>query len=685
MYKKNSPLKTIIIILILISTTCIQANLLLKTYGVPQNDNEKKNLEAKTIDAYNLKKVGQYKLGEEVVAVTRKNNLLFLADQKKGLEVINITNKEQPTFVSKYQINDGSVYDIIITNDIAFLAHGTEGVRILNISNPVAISEIGSFNNGGTAWKLLLHNTLLFVADRTQGVEILNISKMTTPKEIGLYPGNPLGVAIQNNYLYVAAGLSKGFEIVNINDLHNPEKISEITVRFEDTVSVSVLGRYAFTSHRKNGVKIIDITNPYRPIVIHQYTEKIKKVWNALPIDHLLYLADEIGGIKVLDISTPRNPIEVAYYIDGRTKTFDLAVSDNLIIAADFTDGLKILAWKVAKPVPIPMPYKTLDSGMIGFNHTAGPLVANQLFGNETIGINLSLVVDVGLYSPVQINIEGPQRVNSGDTINLGIAITGENSNFWSYFSGSASIITPFSPQGNEIDISQYIEIAAFQTFIGENISSNPIIESTILWEQSFGNTSFAFTMTPLFNVTGTATITAKINGTIQYYNLHWVTDGEKILIPIKIPEKITKNYLLPLEEITFQIEELMIALHSLRFDLLSFGFLPIETWYLNISDFSNIFTAINNEHSVFSAKNNLLTKEQNSLTLFLLNGSYLLGEYSINLIFTELETAFFSPWLLLTIFSGMTTILVIPWLLIYLSRTIRKQNIAPKDEKRNN
>ncbi|GAJ10052.1 unnamed protein product, partial [marine sediment metagenome] len=89
----------------------------------------------------NIKKIGAYDTGGEVVGVAFHNNYIFLADQVKGLVILDITNPSNPTYVNEYQTDDESVYDVKIIGDLAFVAHGRAGLKILDVTNPLSIID----------------------------------------------------------------------------------------------------------------------------------------------------------------------------------------------------------------------------------------------------------------------------------------------------------------------------------------------------------------------------------------------------------------------------------------------------------------------------------------------------------------------------------------------------------------
>ncbi|GAI04052.1 unnamed protein product, partial [marine sediment metagenome] len=114
---------TIIMIISVFSQTFLVANIQGTNNGITTTQLISEN--------NNIKKVGQYDSGGEVVGVAIHNNYAFLADQVKGLVVIDITNPVNPIYVNEYQAEGESVYDVKIIDDIAYVAHGRAGLRIL--------------------------------------------------------------------------------------------------------------------------------------------------------------------------------------------------------------------------------------------------------------------------------------------------------------------------------------------------------------------------------------------------------------------------------------------------------------------------------------------------------------------------------------------------------------------------
>ena len=619
-------------------------------------------------NSFNLKKISQFTTGQEVVDIFIWNNIAFLADQIKGLLIINISILSNLSLINKYQYQGESVYDIVVDNGMAFLAHGRAGLKILDVSNPKNIIDMGGYNDGGLSWKIFLENNFIYLVDRIQGIEIINVTKKSNPQLIGKYQCQPFDIFIRNNFAYIAAGINKGLEIVDISNPSNPKKTGEIRADFEDAVGVYVKDNYAYLALKENGLKIIDISKSAKPKLIKQYKDiDGGKTWAVKVKENFAYLADESGGLHILDVTNPFNAQKIGHYLEDESgKSFNVEAQNNLIFLANFNNGLEILTWKVAPPIPTKDVYTKIDSKILNFNHSVGPFKTTTFLGNETIGLNLSLYLDVGLLSPVNITVEAPKNVKSSDAINLKICISGENSYFWGRFEGTISFTTPLGSSElfslENIGIPQYIQLAAFKTFIGQNITQNTNLNPIILWARNFLNYSLSFVMTPNFNITGSAIISGNINNSMNYLNALWSNEGEQLIIPIQIPSNATDFYGILLENLQFIINNLKLDFYNIKFDVLLNNLVSVYSWVLNLTIFNN--DSLSRFENISLEK---INQQATNKTLFLLDGIYLLGDYIIMIYFSskiQLE-----PWMVLLILLLTSALILLPWLLIYVSR----------------
>jgi hypothetical protein len=648
---------------------------------------------------YNLKKIAQIKENNSLIFnVLVQNDSLFIIDEKKGLQIFDISEPGSPVFITSYQKTEETrVYGLAIDDNFIYLAYGKVGVVILDYSNRSNLVEVNTIVVEGSAWDLLIQDNLLFIVDRQRGIIIVDIEDPTQPQIINSITGTPMGISRKGDYLFVAEGWNKGLGIYKITDLLHPEKVAELKERGDDTVSIVVDEKYAYLATRGNGLKIVSIEDITKPQTISSYKDQGQGFcWDVVKKEHLLYLADESDGLEVVDITRPTNPIEVGQYNDNSTgRSFNLGVKKDLIFVADYNDGLKILTWKITSPAPITSDFKTIDIRELNFNHTVGPFITDQNLGNETMGLDLQLSLEVGLKAPIAVKIESPKIAHPGEELNLRLGIESRTSSFWSSFQGNMSINTPYGSSEifslQETGLPQYLEVAAFSTIIGEEIDRNTQIEPRILWKRDFFNYTLSLQMTSLFNITGSAIIC----GVVQQPNikniLEWNLDGERVIVPLELPKEYKeKEYEISLEELKFIIDELRLDLWGIRFDLLAMNAVPIETWIINLEDFQlQPFTENlrrNEEQKELGERNQkeiheikvLEEKAENNRTLFLLDGIYPLETLRITIPLTKISF-WEKPLGLMILLLFQMILLVLPWILIIIVKRKLEVNIKTK------
>lgn len=668
-----------LILSIVIFTIFSQARII-TNLGFPANDGETIEQSSEPI-SYNFKVIGTYNQATKVVDVNVQGDLAFIADEDQGLVILNISQPENPTFLSKYQIEDESVYDIKIKNNTCYIAHGRAGLVILDITNISAINKKSRYDVGGTVWKLHLKDEIIFVVNRNYGIDIVDINDITAPFRISRYEGQPLDVLVQESLMIVAAGFSAGIEIVDIEDLANPVKKSEIKTELEDTVGLSISGENVFVATQENGLKIIDISNDRRPKVISYYNDEGPgRTWSVEVKGNFVYLADEKEGLEVLDITNIRAPKEIGQLIVPQGQTYDLAVKDDHIYLADYSNGLDIITWKVAQPNPVAESYQVIDKGSLNFNNSVGPFEIDTILGNETLGLNLSLLFDVGLKSPINITIEAPTAIEAGKDINLRVRITAEASKFWATFRGSLAFITPAGSATiaslEDAGIPSVLELAAFKTFIGENLTMDTNLQPFILWQQNLLNYTLKFIMTPYFNITGTAIVEGKINAEEMLYQLEWTKDKEELIIPITIPQT-ENNYSLLLEDFQFNIDDLRLDLYEIKFALIAEEIVELYNWTININELA--FLNKQNIQKTKLGKIIFYPEQPNNRTLFFLDGIYPLGDYLIVIPFTK--GSGLPLWAIILFLLSLILLLAIPWIIIIASSREKK----PRQREREN
>lgn len=188
-----------------------------------------------------------------------EGDLAYLCGLGNGVIVLNISDKENISFVSQYipplgwpegtEEAQTKARQIVLDGTKAYLTYGGGGLRVLDISNPEALNEIGRYSNPALDNAARAYNNmvqkenLLYVAVDYVGMEILDISDIEDISLIGWWNPNDLP------YASPAATSARWFTSPwHTNEI---EMIDECGIVFMSCGRTDVVG--------------IDVSDPYAP------------------------------------------------------------------------------------------------------------------------------------------------------------------------------------------------------------------------------------------------------------------------------------------------------------------------------------------------------------------------------------------------------------------------------------
>jgi len=279
--------------------------------------------------------------------LTYKNNILYVVNVWSGIQVIDVTSRENPKEIGTYQ-NEHRAHNLYIDDQYGYLSDELEGVHILDMSNPAAITRMGkivtkgnafwvvanhpyvyvaeeetginiydvsnpaspalmgNYNTSGWAWELILNGTTLYVADKTGGIEILDVSDNNKPTKLGEYADlkNARSMSLEDNYLF----LSDGAESVNVLDISNPKFPALVNKLVVDGYIADVFksGKNLFMANEtKKRVDIVDVSNlpEMIPGGSYQAEDKIYGLWKE---DVYLFIAANTKSLILRYNSPPK-------------------------------------------------------------------------------------------------------------------------------------------------------------------------------------------------------------------------------------------------------------------------------------------------------------------------------------------------------------------------------------------
>jgi hypothetical protein len=323
------------------------------------------------------------------------------------LEIIDISNPDQPVYRSNYNIYYGT--DISIVGNYAYVT-GDYHLKILDISNPTTpILKSTSYTYGGSESVEVVGNYAYVAVSGSRhpynlGLIILDISDPNTPIWQGLYqpPRDVYNVEIDGNYAYLSTSSSldildisnptaptligsysygwtgnveivgnyayiSSYYLLEILDISNPAAPTLVssTVTGSSAGDIEIIGNYAYA-----GTEIFDISNPVTPVLKGTFdgSNDIEVVGNTA------YLTVGSSGVQILDITNPITPTLKSHYAIPSEAAINVQVVGNYAYVADGRSGLQIVdisnpsapITKGTYDTPYDTPYDTTNVQIVG-------------------------------------------------------------------------------------------------------------------------------------------------------------------------------------------------------------------------------------------------------------------------------------------------------------------------------
>jgi len=244
--------------------------------------------------------------------VVTDGNYCYLAACNNGLQIFDVTNKSNPTWVHHVDTLV-SATDVALYGNYAFVAGGKcGGVTVVDISDPLT-AEAVDWIGLGTVSDIDIDGNYLYTIGENLGLSVIDISNPLSPLPVKnwQFPGMAyfaVDVVVENGYAYLC-GRSDGLWVVDIDPVSETHKVAEISSFMCWASVVDVSGNFAYLADANDGFKVIDIDPPEEANVVKTIEGNC---WaNDLDIvgSHA-YMPMEYGGFIAMNISDPLNPFE---------------------------------------------------------------------------------------------------------------------------------------------------------------------------------------------------------------------------------------------------------------------------------------------------------------------------------------------------------------------------------------
>jgi len=171
---------------------------------------------AARVGAVEVELVGQW--GGPTYAVAVQGQVAYIGSGPRLLTV-GISDPNQPTLRGQSEVLPGAVRGVAVGGSYAYIADDRAGLQIIDISNPAAPQRVGGYDTSGYAYGVAVAGSYAYVADKEAGLQIINISNPTAPHRVGGYDtaGAVWGVAVAGSYAYVA-DYDAGLQIIDVSN-----------------------------------------------------------------------------------------------------------------------------------------------------------------------------------------------------------------------------------------------------------------------------------------------------------------------------------------------------------------------------------------------------------------------------------------------------------------------------------
>ncbi len=289
-------------------------------------------------------------------ALAMVGNFVYIADQKSGVQVLDISDLGHPEFVGQ-AITSANAEDIVISGNRAYVADSTRGISVLDISDPahpaVTATGIGDGANG-----IAVSGNYVFAAAASVGLQVFSPccpdSLVMVAQSRGVSGGDFTRISVSADYAYLTGPGS----ILGVFDIHMPCKPS-VVGQYRPPASsltshpnqLSVIGNYAFVLYY-SALEVIDVSQPANPHRVSLYPITGWAAGLAIRDSRAYIVSDRL---RVLDISDPANPRLVGATAEPISGEAAL-VSDNRVYIAAGYDGLVAVGlpdrWFWFEPMP---------------------------------------------------------------------------------------------------------------------------------------------------------------------------------------------------------------------------------------------------------------------------------------------------------------------------------------------
>ena len=264
--------------------------------------------------------LGQYiSTYSNILSIEVVGNIAFLAGSTHTLEIVNISDVYNPTYISHVNISESTYYtgyDVDVEGDLAYVAFRRGGVAIFNVSdlsNPINTANITLTSNSTV--KVIAQGELVYITDQypSRALSIFNCSDPYNPSQVysGSISGTVYALAMDGQYAYI--GINTGIRIYNVTDPLAPDSVEDIIGGLGIVYDVKVDGSILYVVSGTGLLSIWNVTYPENPVSLGNFTYPHPLISVAYT-NAVVLLGTQLGGIISINASDPTSLTMMGYY-----------------------------------------------------------------------------------------------------------------------------------------------------------------------------------------------------------------------------------------------------------------------------------------------------------------------------------------------------------------------------------
>ncbi len=263
-----------------------------------------------------------------------KDNLLYVTNVWSGLQILDVSNLEDPKEIGAF-ITENRSFNTYVEDNYAYISNELGGVVVLDVSDPANMRQVARIETEGKAHWVVARFPYVYVAEEAAGVRIYNIENLNTPRHVGSYdsPGWAWGLFLDGDNLYLS-DKSGGMRILDVSNPASPTEIGKYD-RMKHVKTVQVVDDIAYVSNGPAGLWIFDVSNPSSPLLISHLAVD-GYIFDAYKFGNSVFLANESKSkLNIIDVSDIKNPKQEAVY-EAEGKVYSALKHDVYVyVAAD--------------------------------------------------------------------------------------------------------------------------------------------------------------------------------------------------------------------------------------------------------------------------------------------------------------------------------------------------------------